>query len=332
MDNINEKLTKKRGYYELNIDNLNSFKELIQPDKAVLRSLMTTLNYSNEPKQNIIHPIIGDITVPEPIIKDEIIFRGQANKEWSLTPSLFRSGELNHISNPSNFILEEYEKLLEFEKLCDLTGVQIPGDSFSKRKSQQNIISNYTKNHLMDFWHDDFIEVAAFAQHFGIETSLLDWSRNILTACYFASVSAMSEMLKNKNFCTHFSIWVLNNKYLDENFIKFVEPPKSLNNHIAHQQGVLTLAKIIPEIVRLQNTLTPQLHSEKDFSLEGILNFYQKDHLLLKLNIPIILASDVFSYCDAYNFNACNLFRGVQGAVQHFKDQKIEAQFNDLID
>ncbi len=330
--NISHDIIKKNGYFELNIEKYESLKHLIEPDKSDLRDLMTQLKYEHEPKVTINLPRFGSITNPQPIFTDEIIFRGQANSEWTLTPSLFRSEKLHHFIKPSDLVLEEYRNLVEFQKLCDQAGVQIPGDSFIKRESQLTVIDNFSLNHMQDFWHIDFIETAAFAQHFGLETSFLDWSRNILTACYFACSSAMREFNQSKNVSGCFSIWVLNNKYLDKNFVKVIEPPKSINNHISYQNGLLTLAEINPQIANFAISSLSIPVIAKDFSLESVLSHYKKSHLLLKINIPISFAKDLFNYCNAYHFNACNLFRGAHGAVQHFKDIEALNMFLDNID
>jgi hypothetical protein len=135
-------------------------------------------------------------------------------------------------------------------------------------------------------------------------------------------MGAMSESNKNKTKSGCFSLWILNYTQLNPKIIKVVEPPKSINNHISHQNGLLTLSDISPEIANFIDPKHGVQTRPKDFSLERIFEYYKKDHLLLKLNIPWYFANDLFNYCDAFNFNACNLFRGAHGAVQHFKDLK----------
>lgn len=329
MDLLINRLVKKNGFFELTFDDFGNLKDTISPENYHLQSLMTKLKFNNEPKDTITIPNIGVLDVPEQIFKDEIIFRGQANSEWTLTPSLFRSKKLHHFPNPVDIVQEEYRNILEFQRLCDQAGVQIPGDSFNKRESQLKVVNNFSLNHRDDFWHIDFVETAAFAQHFGLETSLLDWSRNILTACYFACTSAMREFNELRNTSGYFSIWVLNNKSLDPNHVKVIEPPKSINNHISHQNGLLTIAKITPEIANFADYNTSSHPVAKDFSLESVLSHFKKPHLLLKINTPISFADDLFNYCNAFNFNACNLFRGAHGAVQHLRDlQTLEAFMN----
>lgn len=314
---------KRNGYFELSFDDYKSFKDFISPENYNLQELMTRLRYEHENIAPINLPSFGSMPAPLPTIYDEVVFRGQANTMWGLTPSLFRETTMHHISTPKDIVKEEYLNLIEFQKLCDQAGVQIPGDSFSRRKSQEIVLSNFDLNHMDDFWNNEFIEVATFAQHFGLETSFLDWSRNILTACYFASIGAMSESNKYETKSGSFSVWILNNTQLDPKIIKVIEPPKSINNHISHQNGLLTLSKISPEIANFINPKYEVQTKPKDFSLERIFEYYKKDHLLLKLNIPWYFADELFNYCNAFNFNACNLFRGAHGAVQHFKDLKV---------
>jgi hypothetical protein len=322
---------KRNGYFELSFDDYLSFKNFISPENHYLQELMTQLRYKHENLDPTNLPRFGSIPTPLPTIYDEVVFRGQADSSWTLTPSLFRDKRMHHISSPENIVREEYLNLIEFQKLCDQAGVQIPGDSFSRRNSQLTVLQHFDFNHMDEFWNIEFIEVATFAQHFGLETSLLDWSRNILTACYFSSMGAMTEKNKFQNNSGTFSIWVLNNTHLDNKIIKVIEPPKSINNHISHQNGLLTLSRIYPEISNLINPANGIQTEPKDFSMERILGYYKKDHLLLKLNIPWCFADDLFNYCNAFNFNACNLFRGAHGAVQHFKDLKtIETFQNNL--
>lgn len=320
MDYLINRLIKKNGFFELTFENFGDFRDTISPENHHLQKLMTKLKCNNEPKETMTIPNIGVVEVPEQMVKDEIIFRGQADSQWTLTPSLFRTKKLHHLSNPVDIVQKEYNNILEFQRLCDQAGVQIPGDSFNKRESQLCVIDNFSLNHMQDFWHIDFVETAAFAQHFGLETSLLDWSRNILTACYFACTSTMREFNKSRNKSNYFSIWVLNSKSLDPSHVKVIEPPKSINNHISHQNGLLTIAKITPEIANFSDFNTSPHTLAKDFSLESILSHFNKSHLLLKINVPIVFADDLFNYCNAFNFNACNLFRGAYGAVKHLKD------------
>jgi len=93
-------------------------------------------------------------------------FRGQSDADWGLIPSLYHG--LEHFSPPPDLLNDgewvgqmERDMLREFDRR---------GRIFSSNR--------------WDFsspWHHIFL-----AQHFGVPTRLLDWTRSLLVAAYFA--------------------------------------------------------------------------------------------------------------------------------------------------
>lgn len=324
------RLTKKNGYYELDIENFEELILLINPTTHNLRSLMTDLKFDVEPGESVPLSFLRNVGPLRPMVNDEIIFRGQADSSWTLTPSIYRNEcFINQSIDPRDIVKAEYENLMSFQKLCDLGGVQIPADSYTHRRIQKEVIENFSTYHLQDFWHDSFIEVAAFAQHFGIETSLLDWSRNILTASYFATTGVFYNYINNEKYCENshsFSIWVLNNKYFDSKYIKIIEPPKSINSHIANQQGILSITKINDNIL---NKKSKPYRSSEDLSMERMIESFNKDHLMLKINISILFAQELYDYCNSFKFNAISLFGGIHGIKQYIDDSRMYDKFVD---
>lgn len=220
--------------------------------------------------------------------------------------------------------------MIKFQETCDLTGIMIPGDSSERRDNQKKIFKNFSSNHLYrlddpySFWHKDFREVGAFAQHVGVRTSFLDWSHHALVACYFACTSAMAESTEGDqigNFLDekYLSLWVLNKDNVDPYQVMIIEPPKSINNHISHQHGLLSNINIGSYFNDSKTSKYPELND--------ILSANNKDHLLLKINLPISYAAHLFEYVNTYNFNACNLFRGINGVAKHHEDMQNQQEF-----
>ena len=88
------------------------------------------------------------------ISKDEFIFRGHSNKDYLLIPSIGRCDN-------------DYTYSKDIER-----------SMFNEFKSKFHSYTNETPNKKID--------VLFLAQHYGLKTRVLDWSRNIAVALYFA--------------------------------------------------------------------------------------------------------------------------------------------------
>lgn len=294
------------GYFEINIDHIDDFIELIRPDKENLRPY---LNYTNK----------------------KLIFRGQENSKWELTPNLFRSIPHFIARKFDGLAFIEWTYLHSFVKACDLNGVQIPYDSMVFRNDFLNEFPNSCALAPTKWPLSEYYELLSFAQHYGISTQLLDWSYQPLVACYFAA----SNVVKSNNIQGEFSIWCMDiekinllNDFQKKN-IEIIDVPKSLNQNISSQQGCFTLVR--QDVTRGSHcTFCEEKNRIKEVTLVNNLVAKKQQHTMLaKINLPNNFANDVLDFCDAYSINATTIFRGVTGASQHVKDGINKNKFKD---
>lgn len=312
-----DQLEKKDGFYELEINSFDDFINLLRPDNRNIDFLMTKLRLEHTEESIIKHSLLAGLKITDAMIPDNnIVFRGHGDSEWLLESTFHRNIDKTNIYGGDwmRHHFDEYKFLKLFQDSCDLTGVYLPSDGNSLRiKQNDHFKAHFDAYNLdnLDWFSEEFFELAAFAQHYGVPTRLLDWSKNPFVACYFACSYAIGlKNLGNSNFC----IWILNSEYMCDSLgevLKVLDLPKGVNQHIAHQQGVLSY-------IRFNSDCYNEFGSSP--TLDKILKYYESDYRLLKVTLNCTLAPQLFSYCNGHNFNAGNLFRGAHGAALHTKD------------
>lgn len=170
------------------------------------------------------------------------VYRGQSNANWELKPSLHRDkiSEKSLIINRPNFFPEkyryrEYSLVQTFLSLSDREGI-LPTD-FKLPETPKN---------EKIWWSDIEVEIPiealnaySLAQHHGIKTRLLDWSKSPLKAAYFAALGNWrSSNYEQKPISSHFAIWALT--HIGTRQIKILNSRFSTNEYLKNQSGLFT--------------------------------------------------------------------------------------------
>ncbi len=135
-------------------------------------------------------------------LADRWLFRGQCG-DYPLVPSAYRSdGRLKSLTkhdvrDPSERRLAERDILIRFFDIADRRGLILPDDSQELRDRLELFNSNSGDQFVPKGWdgwktYDMALSLMALAQHYGIPTPLLDWSRQSLIAAFFAAEGAAS--------------------------------------------------------------------------------------------------------------------------------------------
>lgn len=183
------------------------------------------------------------------------LFRGQG-VDKPLIPSLFRKNgrlkEFTHrdINNYSELRLAERDILIQFFQIADKRGLILPDDSQELRSFFDLLKDNdyMVGEGGYPAWSigEKGLSIMALAQHYGIPTRLLDWSRQAYIAIFFAAEDAY----RHKNefdteekmvvWCFYFPAFDKQTRYRNTSYLlRGVTAPSATNENLKAQQGVL---------------------------------------------------------------------------------------------
>lgn len=250
--------------------------------------------------------------------RGEYVFRGQPCSSYSLTPSAYRPegvftstamfGRFGAVRG-SDQVFFELQVLSAFLEACDGAGIQVPGDSMDLRKLLE-IPNRYTK--IPKEWPPKTVFLAlATAQHHGVPTCLLDWTRRSYVAAYFAA----SGILRSTSRNSRLAIWALRVfGHEDWENISFVEMPGGTSANLAAQGGVFTVSSIKSvgsepfEYLPLERE--QDVYKRQDDGFQG----------LIKLTLPVEEASNLLNLCIDFGVKGSVLFPGYEGAAREVND------------
>lgn len=240
-------------------------------------------------------------------------FRGQSSAKWSLTPKLYR--------NPP-FIKKEPEE---------------DNDSRYTRCEEEMVERFFAEG--MPYLQNakrGFIADRIIAQHYGVPTRLLDWSRDPLVALFFAVQNAWVEDRKNRKgstktdkqtatdaavFCINQMRTLRSKLYFDINDTK--------RNQIFKDLDSVKIGGILPPIVdqrifmqksvfTLQKWEATEEGKYKSIDQRGdITSTLNRDLTLKKIIIPAKIKTEILRKLFNYGVNRQFLFPGLQSVGEN---------------
>lgn len=256
----------------------------------------------------------------------DLLYRGQKDAGWGLEPRLFRPGNNPaalwspprepHSLASDDQVFAEWKFLEIFMDHCDSIGLKLPNDSCQFR-------NNYFTGSCpagpggslinTSLWPPkELFELMALAQHHGLPTRLLDWTKRSYVAAYFAVSDALAE---NSNFEDsdekRLVVWVLDieKKGLFKD-LEVVRVPGGTSSNLAAQAGTFTL-------LRQHGTRGQRFRGTT--SLDEYLSD-QSECPLKKVTLPVRRAPEVMDLCRTYHISGATLFPDYYGACRAAMD------------
>jgi FRG domain len=238
----------------------------------------------------------------------KLLYRGQADDRWHLTPGILRKGMC---STADMQVFKEWAYIETFVRHCDSIGLAIPNDSPAFRQKFLNKNNPTGPGGPVSEWPStEMLPLMALAQHYRLPTRLLDWSTRAYVAAYFA----ISEALAGKAGAdaVRLAVWVLDiEKQALFHELKVVAVPGGNNANLAAQSGRFTL-------------LTQQGGRARPFEGETAVDLYFAAQSLppplKKITLPISEAAGALKLCALYGVTGAMLFPDYYGAARATDD------------
>jgi hypothetical protein len=242
----------------------------------------------------------------------DVLYRGQTDHNWHLTPSILRKEISAHSDNQ---VFKELAYIDLFVRHCDSIGLSVPNDSPTFRDEFLNPNSPAGPGRALintSAWPPpELYALLALGQHHRLPTRLLDWSTRSYVAAYFAISDALAK-INRPDAPDRLAVWVLNIEQ-KAHFpkLKVVKVPGSNSANLAAQAGRFTL-------LEQQGTRGGSFQGE--ISLDLYLAGQKLPPPLLKVTLPVTEASAALRLCSLYGVTGATMFPDYYGAVRAAED------------
>ena len=282
----------------------------------------------------------------------QMVFRGLQSGTYELVPSVLRHKRVLKNMDGTEYVEDEdapikiadsewvqremeYLSLRNFFEICDENGLRLP-DIEKIRKYLYSYKDMGSVVRMRSEWLPyDLLELAALAQHYGLETRLLDWTGSIDTAIYFAAHSepSLSEEERQKEKSKYMVIWMLDTaiEHKSES-LRLIRPPYHGNPNLAAQKGLFTYwkepgFKISSNVISQEEVI--ELHKEPinrmplDQRLEAEFGETKLDRTYLwEFLLPCEGRKTLYDYIVKKGVSAASLFPGYAGVALSMKEAR----------
>jgi hypothetical protein len=227
----------------------------------------------------------------------------------------------------------EFGVLAEFCRFAHQSGLPLPTfeaeftEVLREPTSTFKFFAQYLTKYfdILEWPHHQFIDGLALAQHYNLPTRLLDWTRDIFTAAYFAASHAMRrtrECGREETRDERLAVWGFFEAFANMENVPLIMPmpPYHGNPNLSAQRGIFTLWR--PDDGSHfcdDRPLTNQIHDW----LKQRHRDLQEDGIFRRIDLPAREAPNLMLALMKRGYDAARLFPGYGGAAKAVEEQAL---------
>lgn len=248
------------------------------------------------------------------------LFRGQSDSQWPLIPTAARDKcwvpfseqrpTKSYVDKLRAFgpLVFEADLLRKFAHALDHAGLPIPGASRADIESLPVMINDYRE--LVP----KYLELIALAQHHGVPTRLLDFTRHGLIAAYFAAAAKPSRV-RDTRLC----VWAIDGRLSElekraaRRWLSIYTATRAINAHLRAQEGVFFVWGTEQDFVPLDEVVLAMVR-------ESPPHFMRQQGssvpVLRRLTLPTSEVTELLGLLVNERISGATMFPGINGVVR----------------
>lgn len=250
------------------------------------------------------------------------IYRGHSRESYLLKPTFLRGNLSRKYKTQADLCIDELRQLIRFFRVANDHGLAVPDlpSFFRDYMSEKFNLSIVMENDDYRWLGEKYAKLAILAQHYGIKTRMLDWTRDFRIALYFACADLKENTLENS------VVWCIDAKWLQEikrnslNGNEFLATAISNSNPDNRDEKCRLLNQIRDDSIPLVFYISPYSTNPNLNAQQGVLSLWQ--HNLVK---------DISSTIDT---DLIRIREKMSELIKTFLDNKItddNKQLNELL-
>ncbi len=223
--------------------------------------------------------------------------------------------------------VKELNALLNFFSYADKVGLKVPTNQTVRQFLEHDFKNMF--DHEKSFWPDEnYYELMALGQHYGVPTRSLDWSYDYKVSLYFAVKNVLNDNYLHKEKPTSGVLWAFNYKYFNTDRMTETKtyrtihyrPEYASNPNLNAQKGLFTF---------MIKRVNEDAHESYDKFIENLLDNYPQvkrriptdESVFYKFIIPEEEKPNILKELYSESYSEEYLFPGYAGVSQTIENR-----------